>query len=111
MAGLNDIIRAGDATDDDRVITGHRATVGAEFAGEAPLLQPLPVEVFDTAVVEDRRVDHRSRVSVRQNHYSVPARYVGRRLSIRLTATTVTLLDGGTVVGRHDRLFGSTSKR
>ena len=106
MAGLNDIIRAGDATDDDRVITGHRATVGAEFAGEAPLLQPLPVEVFDTAVVEDRRVDHRSRVSVRQNHYSVPARYVGRRLSIRLTATTVTLLDGGTVVGRHDRLFG-----
>jgi hypothetical protein len=106
MVGLNDLIRAGDITDDDRVITGHRATVRAEFDGEAPLLMPLPVEVFDAAVVEDRRVDHRSRVSVRQNHYSVPARYVGRRLSIRLTAATVTLLDGGTVVGRHDRLFG-----
>ena len=82
MAGLNDLIRAGDITDDDRVITGHRATVRAEFDGEAPLLMPLPVEVFDAAVVEDRR----SRVSVRQNHYSVPARYVGRRLSIRLTS-------------------------
>ena len=43
---------------------------------------------------------------MRQNHYSVPARYVGRRLSIRFDRDTVTLLDGGTVVGRHDRLFG-----
>jgi transposase len=106
MAGLNDLIRAGDLLDDDRVITGHRATVRAEFDAESPLLAPLPVEVFDAAVVEDRRVDHRSRVSVRQNHYSVPSRYVGRRLTVRLTATTVTLLDGGTVVGRHERLFG-----
>jgi len=106
MTDLNDLIRAGDLLDDDRVITGHHATVRAEFDAEAPLLGPLPVEQFDTAVVEDRRVDHRSRVSVRQNHYSVPARYVGRRLAVRLTATTVTLLDGSTVVGRHERLFG-----
>lgn len=106
LAELNVLIRAGDAADDGRVITGHHACVGAEFAAEAPLLQPLPVEVFDPAVVQDRRVDHRSRVSVRQNHYSVPARYVGRRLTVRLTATTVTILDGATIVGRHDRLFG-----
>ena len=106
LADLNDLIRAGDAADDARVITGHHATIGTEFAAEAPLLAPLPDEVFDAAVVEDRRVDHRSRVSVRQNHYSVPARYVGRRLTVRLTATTVTILDGGSVVGRHDRIFG-----
>ena len=55
----------------------------------------LPVEAFDAAVSEQRRVDHRSRVSIRQNHYSVPARYVARRLTVRFTATTVTIHDGG----------------
>ena len=106
LADLNMRIADGDVLDDARVITGHHATVGAEFAAEAPLLHALPGEVFDAAVLQDRRVDHRSRVSVRQNHYSVPARYVGRRLTVRLTATTVTILDGASVVGRHERLFG-----
>ena len=106
MAELNALIGTGDAIDDARVITGHHATVGTEFAAEAPLLTPLPPEVFDAAVVEVRRVDHRARVSVRQNHYSVPARYVGRRLTVRLTATTVTILDGSAVTARHDRIFG-----
>lgn len=106
LAELNALITARDLLDDDRVITGHHACVGAEFAAEAPLLQALPGEVFDAAVVDVRRIDHRSRVSVRQNHYSVPARYVGRRLTVRLTATTVTVLDGGTVVASHERLIG-----
>lgn len=106
LADLNVLIHAGDLADDGRVITGHHAPVGVEFAAEAPLLHALPDEVFEAAVVEVRRVDHRSRVSVRQNHYSVPARYVGRRLTVRLTATTVTVLDGGSVVAGHERLIG-----
>ena len=106
LAELNEIIAAGDLVDDVRVITGHTASVGVEFAAEQPTLRPLPAEAFDPAVVEDRRVDHRARVSVRQCHYSVPARYVGRRLRVRLTATTVTVLDGGTVVARHARALG-----
>lgn len=106
LAELNVLIHASDLIDDGRVITGHRATVGVEFAAEAALLQALPGEAFDAAVVEVRRVDHRSRVSVRQNHYSVPARYVGRRLTVRLTATTVTVLEGGSVVADHERLIG-----
>ena len=106
MAGLNDIIRAGDATDDDRVITGHRATVGAEVRRRSSAASTVAGRGVRHGGGRGPPCDHRSRVSVRQIHYSVPARYVGRRLSIRLTATTVTLLDGGTVVGRHDRLFG-----
>ena len=106
LAELNKLITAGDAADDARVITGHAATVGAEFATEAPSLMALPVEAFDPAVTEQRRVDHRSRVSIRQNHYSVPARHAARRLTVRFTATTVTIHDGGKVIAVHDRAIG-----
>jgi DNA replication protein DnaC len=43
---------------------------------------------------------------VRQNYYSVPARYTGRRLLVRLSATAVEVLDGPQVVARHERAAG-----
>lgn len=51
-------------------------------------------------------MDGRARVAVRQCYYSVPARYVGRRLPVRLSATSVEVLDGGSVVARHERAAG-----
>jgi hypothetical protein len=43
---------------------------------------------------------------VRQNYYSVPARYAGRRLAVRLSATAVQALDGPQVVAAHERAAG-----
>jgi hypothetical protein len=43
---------------------------------------------------------------VRQNYYSVPARYAGRRLAVRLSARTVEALDGPQVTAAHDRSAG-----
>jgi RNA polymerase sigma-70 factor (sigma-E family) len=51
-------------------------------------------------------VDHRARVCVRQNYYSVPTSYAGRRLPVRLSATAVEVLDGRRVVVRHERAAG-----
>ncbi len=99
-------VAVGRMTDDARVITGRTATVGADFAAEKTALLPLPPEPFDPAAVAERRVDHRSRVSVRQCYYSVPARYVGRRLTVRLTATKVEVLDGSKVIANHVRAIG-----
>jgi hypothetical protein len=45
-------------------------------------------------------------VSVRQCYYSVPVRYAGRRLPVRLSATRVEILDGSRVVARHERAAG-----
>ena len=106
LVELNERVSAADLVDDARVITGRTSTVGAAFALEQPTLGGLPAEAFDPAVVAERRVDHRSRVSVRQCCYSVPARYVGRRLTVRLTATTVQVLDGPTLVASHVRAVG-----
>jgi transposase len=106
LAELNELIAAGDLDDDERVITGRPVTIGAAFAAERPHLAPLPGEPFDAARLLEARVDTRARVSVRQCYYSVPVRYAGRRLPVRLSATTVEVLDGPRVVARHERAAG-----
>lgn len=92
LAALNQLIAAADILDDGRVITGRPVTVAAAFAAEQPAILPLPAEVFDPARLLTARVDSRARICVRQNYYSVPARYAGRRLAVRLSARTVEAL-------------------
>jgi transposase len=106
LAALNQLIAAGDLTDDGRVITGRPVTIAAAFAAGQLAMGPLPAEPFDPARLLQARVDSRARVCVRQNYYSVPARYAGRRLPVRLSATAVEVLDGPRAVARHDRTAG-----
>ena len=106
LAELNALIGAGDRADDTRVITGRPVTVAAAFAAERAHLGSLPAEPFDAARLLAARVDNRARVAVRQCYYSVPARLSGRRVSVRLTASTVEVLDGPRVVARHERAAG-----
>jgi transposase len=106
LAALNQLIAAGDLVDDGRVITGRPVTVATAFAAEQPAMLPLPGEPFDPARLLQARVDGRARVCVRQNYYSAPARYAGRRLAVRLSATSIEVLDGPQVVARHERAAG-----
>ncbi len=100
---LNELIAAAMAADDARFIAHRRISVGEHFSLEAPALRPLPAEPFDSTALSSHRVDTKSRVCVRQVFYSVPARYVRRRLDVRVGAETVEVLDGATVVARHRR--------
>jgi len=88
------------------VITGRPVTIGVAFATGAPHLMPLPGEPFDPARLLQARVDNRARVSVRQCFYSVPARYAGRSLAVRLAARTVEIYQGPTLVATHERAVG-----
>jgi transposase len=106
LAALNQRIAVADIVDDGRVITGRPATVAAAFAAEQPAMLPLPAEMFDPARLLQARVDGRARICVRQNYYSVPARYAGRRVNVRLSAMTVQVLDGPRVVAVHERAAG-----
>jgi transposase len=106
LAELNELIGSADRVDDDRVITGRSITIGAAFAIEATELMGLPAEPFDCARLLHARVDNRARVSVRQCFYSVPARYAGRRLPVRLAAWTVEVYDGPRLVAQHERAVG-----
>jgi transposase len=106
LAALNQLIAAADVLDDGRVITGRPVTVAATFAAEQPAMLPLPEEMFDPARLLTARVDSRARICVRQNYYSVPARYAGRRLAVRLSARTVQALDEPQVISAHERSAG-----
>ena len=103
LAALNVALAAADARDDARRIGARIETVGAAAARELPLLRPQPVEAFDVSLALSCRVDTKARLCVRQSYYSVPARFAGRRLDVRLGATTVLVLDHARVVAEHVR--------
>lgn len=110
LAELNGLIAAADVVDDARLISGRPMvdgrylTVGEHFALERPYLAELPGDVFEVAVDLRCRVDHKSRVCVRQSYYSVPARLGAREVRVRLGAERLEVVDrGGKVVARHER--------
>jgi transposase len=104
MAELNDRLAVADVADDARHIDGRVSTVGAGFAAEAPLLLALPADRFDTALSLSTRVDRYAQVTVRQCYYSVPARLIGARVRVSLSAEDLHIFDGSTLVATHPRL-------
>jgi transposase len=103
LAELNDRLVGYDAGDNARRIAHRVLNVGDSFALEADLLRPLPGEVFETGLVLTPRVDRYSRVTVRQCHYSVPARFIGHRVRVVLRATELIAYDRAKVIARHPR--------
>jgi hypothetical protein len=47
---------------------------------------------------------------VRCNQYSVPARFIGHRLRVKLSASAVIVYDHNTMVARHQRAIGKGAK-
>lgn len=103
LAELNSMLSAADDADDARRIGTRPQTVGQMFATELPLLRELPIERFETGIEVMTTVDRHARVTVRQVHYSVPARLIGRRLRVIVRASEILVFDGRHVIARHER--------
>lgn len=101
---LNDRIRAWEAEDEHRRIMDRIHTIGQDFASEQPSLAPLPAEEFDPGLVLNPTVDRSSLITVRMVKYSVPARFIGRKVRVSLRASEVVVFDGRAVVARHQRV-------
>lgn len=101
---LNDHIRVWEAEDDGRRINDRIRTVGQDFETEQPLLALLPAETFDPGLVLTPRVDRSSMITVRMVKYSVPARFIGRKVRVSLRASEVVVFDGRAIVARHQRI-------
>ena len=79
-----------------------------DFAAEAARCWlPLPGEAFDTGAVLWPRADKFARISVGKCRYSVPARLIGARVRVRLTANELEVFDGSRRVAVHPRLTAS----
>ena len=55
-------------------------------------------------------MDRYAQVMVRCNQYSVPARFIGHQVRVKLTGSAVTVYDKNTVVARHQRAAGKGVK-
>jgi transposase len=107
---LNALLEAADDADDARRVANRSTSVGQDWDFERTLLHPLPAESFDTALTLTPRVDRYAQVMLRCNQYSVPARFIGHRLRVKLSASAVTVYDRNTVVARHQRAVGKGAK-
>lgn len=104
LAELNERLAAVDAEEDARHIHGRPTSVGFDFEQERPLLHPLPADEYDTGIDLTPVVHRNGRVTVRQCYYSVPARFTGTKVRVKLRANEVWIFDGRNVVARHPRL-------
>ncbi|TSE15804.1 IS21 family transposase [Arthrobacter sp. KBS0703] len=107
---LNDRIRAWEVQDDQRRINDRIRTIGQDLAAEAPFLAALPAEEFDPGLVVNPRVDRSSMITVRMVKYSVPARFIGRRVRVSLRASELVVFDGRAVVARHQRIVAKSGQ-
>ena len=73
------------------------------FEDERALLRRLNPASFDLARICAVRATKQFRVPLDANHYSVPARYAGHRLTLKAYAGRVCIYDGEHLVARHAR--------
>jgi hypothetical protein len=104
LGELNEMLAEAGVRDARRHIACRPGTVAADFAAEAPLLRPLPAEGFDTGTVLWPRADKFARISVGKCRYSVPARLIGTRVRVRLTANQLEVFGASKLVAVHPRL-------
>jgi transposase len=107
---LNDQLVAWCIEDLRRTIDGRSVTVGELLSREIDHLRPLPAEAFPTWEQSTHRVNQKSMVTVRRNHYSVPVRLAGLRVTARVGAREVAVWHEGREVARHLRLRGSQQR-
>ena len=69
---------------DQRMHGTVKEVVAERFTREAPTLNPLPVQRYDTAYRETRHVSWDGYVEVRGNRYSVPSILTGKSVNIRI---------------------------
>jgi transposase len=103
LVELNALFAAADRLDDSRRVGRRAMSIGEAFTVEADHLRALPVEEFGCFTELTAKVDTKARICVRQSWYSVPARFAGRRVVVRLHADRLEVLDGGTVIAAHPR--------
>ncbi|MET8956698.1 hypothetical protein [Streptomyces sp. NPDC004533] len=104
LAELNERLAAIDAAEDARHVHGRPTSIGFDFEQERHLLRPLPADEYDTGIDLTPVVHRNGRVTVRQCYYSVPARFIGTKVRVKLKANEVWVFEGRSVIARHPRL-------
>ncbi|WP_033951572.1 IS21 family transposase [Streptomyces sp. CNQ431] len=104
LAELNERLAAIDAAEDARHVHGRPTSIGFDFEQERELLRALPADGYDCGIDLTPVVHRNGRITVRQCYYSVPAKFIGTKVRVKLRANELWIYDGRQVVARHPRL-------
>lgn len=76
------------------------------LAQERPYLQPPNPHPYDTAQTLSCAASSQFRITLDTNHYSVPAAYAHRRLTVKAYPDRVCIYFEGQLIARHTRRYG-----
>lgn len=82
---------------------GLEDTRDQRFEAERPFLQPAPAFIPEVYDYENRTVDVHGFVNFDRSRYSVPLRYLDKRLQVRKYLFSLRVFDGHQVVAEHPR--------
>ena len=82
------------------------------FAIEQKFLKPLPASPYDFAQIKEEKVSKDCFVSVEQVGYSVPNKYVGSKVAVRITSTGIQIFTkGGGLITAYKKLTEEEKKK
>lgn len=105
-AGLQQHLDAHSRRELDRTVRGCEHSIGVLWERERPCLLPLPPTRFEAATTRAMHVSRTSWVQTGTNFYSVPVHLAGSRVTVKLGAEQIVVLDGNAEVARHPRSYG-----
>lgn len=105
---MNQYLLARCRQDNERTVRGQKVSIKEAFAVEQPLLLQLPERRFDSGVVRSNVFsDSYQTVIHESNRYSIPAKFIGKSITVKAYMNKIVLISGGNVIAEHPRKYES----
>ncbi len=89
----------------ERVLRGHKETIGERFERDRVAMLPLPATPYEACEKLSTRVSSLSLVRYRANDYSVPTQYGHRQVWVKGYVHEVVITCASEVIARHERSY------
>ncbi|MGC2298137.1 MAG: IS21 family transposase [Acidobacteriaceae bacterium] len=89
----------------ERILRGHKETIGERFERDRTAMLPLPAAPYEACEKISARVSSLSLVRYRSNDYSVPTQYGHRQVWVKGYVHEVVIACAGEVIARHQRSY------
>jgi transposase len=89
----------------ERVLRGHKETIGERFERDHTAMLPLPAAPYEACEKLSTRVSSLSLVRYRANDYSVPTQYGHRQVWVQGYVHEVVITCASEVIARHERSY------